>query len=422
MIWSHVGKTGLITIILIIVSIPISIGLTSLNHNEKLPLQLISAFPQHSHENSLPVVTVSVNPNIELLSVVLSFTTWFTTMGLSEEVNYAYRDDIGDWFGNKSDHSVIKKAQSLLNDYGFSYDAPPSFILHFGPPPNLVQKYNYSEYTLMTGGGKQELDSFAEELRNFAVETNFIEFFTQHQSFYEIFLTPFSEGQNWSDVAATLETFFGIEKASYSIILAPYMFSRGGIGAIIEDGNDTHLFSIVLTGTIQDNLPQYGDPIYNRYLALHEFAHGFVNPIVEDHSDEFDQYLKLYWPAYSNMTKMKYTSWQIMLYEILIRAFAAWVYAGEFGEDKASNILDNEEQRGFYFIRQIYDAYSEYMANRDKFPTFEDFIPEILEVLDRVSQGTDTTSVTVDRDTPSLLFFEGFLSLGIVIIVIRKKY
>jgi hypothetical protein len=122
------------------------------------------------------------------------------------------------------------------------------------------------------------------------------------------------------------------------------------------------------------------------------------------------------------MTKMKYTSWQIMLYEILIRAFAAWVYAGEFGEDKASNILDNEEQRGFYFIRQIYDAYSEYMANRDKFPTFEDFTPEILEVLDRVSQGTDTTSVTVDRDTPSLLFFEGFLSLGIVIIVIRKKY
>jgi hypothetical protein len=290
--WNLVGKTGLITIILLIVSfLPISVGIVLFNQHEKLPLHSISAFPQHSHENSLPVVTVSVNPNVELLSVVLSFTTWFTTMGLSEEVNYTYRDDISDWLGNNSDHSVIKKAQSLLNNYGFSYNAPPSFILHFGSPPNLVQKYNYSEYTLMTGGGKEELDSFAEELRNFTVETNFIEFFTQHQSFYEKISTPFSEGQNWSDVAATLETFFGIEKASYSIILAPYMFSRGGVNSIIEDGNDTHLFCIVLTGTIQDNLPQYGDPIYNRYLALHEFAHGFVNPIVEDHSDEFDQYL-----------------------------------------------------------------------------------------------------------------------------------
>jgi hypothetical protein len=421
MSWRLVGKTGLITIILTIVSIPISIGLISLNHNEKFPLKSISVFPQHSQENSIPVVTVSINPNIELLSVVLSFTTWFNTMGLSEDVNYTYRDDIRDCFGNDSDHSAIKKAQSLLNDYGFSYDAPLSFILHFGPPSNLVPKYNYSELILMRGGGKEELDSFAEELRNFAVDTNFIDFFTQHQSFYESILTPFSEGQNWSNVAVTLETFFGIEKASYSIILAPFMFPGGGIGAIIEDGTDTHLFSIVLTGTIQDNLPQYGDPIYNRYLALHEFAHGFVNPIVEDHYDEFDQYLKLYWPAYSNMTKMKYTSWQIMLCEILIRAFSAWVYAGEFGEDKASNILDNEEQRGFYFIRQIYDAYSEFMDNRDKFPTFEDFIPEIIEVLDRVSQGTDTKSVTVEHDTPSLLFFEGLLSIGIVIIVMHKK-
>ncbi|MFX0183412.1 MAG: DUF4932 domain-containing protein [Candidatus Hodarchaeota archaeon] len=420
---SLVGKTVLITIILTIASIlPISIEIVFFNQHKKLPLQSISTFPQHSYDNSIPIVTVSINPNIELLSVVLSFTTWFNTMGLPEDVNYTYRDDIRDWFGNDNDHSAIKKAQFLLNDYGFSYDAPPSFILHFGPPPNLVQKFNYSEYVLMTGGGKEELDSFVKELRNFTVETTFIDFFTQHQSFYEEISTPFSEGQNWSDIATTLETFFGIEKTSYSIILAPFMFPGGGIGAIIEDGTDTHLFSIILTGTIQDDLPQYGDPLYNRYLALHEFGHGFVNPIVEDHYDEFDQYLKLYWPVYSNMTKMKYTSWKTMLREILIRAFSAWVYAGEFGEDKASNILDNEEQRGFYFIRQIYDAYSEYIDNRDKFPTFEDFIPEIIKVLDRVSQGTDTKSVTVDRDIPGLQFFEVLLSLGIVIIAIRKKY
>ena len=60
----------------------------------------------------------------------------------------------------------------LLNS-GFSYDAPPTFILHLGPLPDLDLVHEYSDYLIRRAGGREKLEEFRLALKAFAQESEF---------------------------------------------------------------------------------------------------------------------------------------------------------------------------------------------------------------------------------------------------------
>ncbi|MHA2499551.1 MAG: DUF4932 domain-containing protein, partial [Candidatus Hodarchaeales archaeon] len=343
-----------------------------------------------SGNTPVPLVTAKVDPNMELLSIALSMTTWFEHHGLSEEVNYPYAEDIRWWFGNYSDHVLIKRLQRYT-DWGFTYEAPINFICHFGPPPDFVQRYNYS-WLVFKGVDQTELNSLAEAFRTFAVETNFMTFYANHQSFYEEIETTINAEQNWTEVRVLLERFSGEWRASYSVILAPFLFPGGGYGGWVENTNGTHVLCVILTSSIQNELPAFGPAASIKYLALHEFAHSFVNPVVDRHLGEILDYGELFMPVVANMSQMGYGVWPTMLSETLVRAFTVWAYGEEYGAESADTKLAYEEGLGFYFIREIYNAYREFMAKRDKYPAWEDFFPEIVRVLENVATSDSSST------------------------------
>ncbi|MHA1969519.1 MAG: hypothetical protein ACW964_17190, partial [Candidatus Hodarchaeales archaeon] len=74
-------------------------------------------------------------------------------------------------------------------------------------------------------------------------------------------------------------------------------------------------------------------------------------------------------------------------------------------------------QLGFYFIRDIYDSYFEFMAKRDQFSTFDHFIPKILKVLDR-----DLSQVKgITRETSAMNFIEIIIIFSLFSLFYRKK-
>ncbi|MHA2496956.1 MAG: DUF4932 domain-containing protein, partial [Candidatus Hodarchaeales archaeon] len=312
--------------------------LTTAMNSQTTSTSLGGVIPQRAIESGntpVPVVTAKVDPNIELLSIALSMTTWFEDHGLSEEVNYPYAEDIRRWFGNYSDHVLIKRLQRCI-DWGFTYEAPINFIYHFGPPPALVQRYNYS-WIVFKGVDQTELNKLAEAFRTFAVETNFMTFYANHQSFYEEIETTINAEQNWTEVRILLEGFFGEWRASYSVILAPFLFPGGGYGGWVESTNGTHALCVILTPSIQNKRPVFGSATRIKYLTLHEFAHSFVNPVVDQHLGEIQDYGELFNPVAANMSQMGYGVWHVMLSETLVRAFTVWAYEEEYGVDSADN-------------------------------------------------------------------------------------
>ncbi|MHA2039157.1 MAG: DUF4932 domain-containing protein [Promethearchaeota archaeon] len=369
----------------------------------------------HSNRSD-PLVSVEINPNNELISIILSYTSWSNTFGISKDINYSYRDDINISFGGEKLHPAIIQA-SNLQYLGFSAQIPSKFILHYGSPPSLTLRCNYSDDILLKEVGEIRLNALAEEIRDFALVTNFSDFYISHQSFYNSIISDFTTIYNWTEAIITLETFFGLSKSNYTIILAPFMFLGGGFAVWIGDENDTHLYSIVRTWGIQNNMPYFGTPINIVEIVLHEFAHGFVNPIVDAHMDQFEAYSDLYLVVEDNMTQMLYSNWQAMLHETFVRAFTAWFINEEYGEVKAKERLDLEEKRGFYFIRDIYNSYVEFMEKRNQYSTFDHFIPEILKKLDEIlSQSKNST-----RKTYIVNFIETFLILCIFSLIFRKK-
>ncbi|MEJ6952181.1 hypothetical protein [Natronospora cellulosivora (SeqCode)] len=91
----------------------------------------------------------------------------------------------------------MKIAQRLTN-HGFTYDAPPNFILSLGPLPDLkAPESGYSDYLrgrartgmfLWRSSGEKNLEDFRKALIDLAEESNFIEFFNQNRINYQKYL------------------------------------------------------------------------------------------------------------------------------------------------------------------------------------------------------------------------------------------
>lgn len=328
-------------------------------------------------------VEIRVHPNIELLSVVLSMTTWIETRE-PPDVSYHYGEDIEDHFARFKNHDAVKLAQELT-DRGFTYDAPPGFILYFSEPPALKKLYPYSEYLTTRAGGENILDEFADALRRFAGESDFTLFYEEHQDFYQQLVESVRRDFDQENLVSDLEGFFGVEQASYTIILAPYMFLSGGYGSRIHESGKFHCYEIMRVSEIKQGMPSFGSSSDIYYLSLHEFGHSFVNPTTEDFRSEVIKYSGLFTPVADKMKSMAYGTWETMLNETLIRAFTCYTMYEESGTQKGKSCLSKEKNKGFYFIEDIYELYVDYMKTRDIYPDFKSFYPHILDKLEEIA-------------------------------------
>lgn len=359
-----------------------------------LAILVLGIIPQHTFAEDS--VEIMVHPNIELLSVVLSMTTWMETRG-PPDVPYEYGEDIKDYFALYKDHDAVKLAQQLT-DRGFTFDAPPGFILYFSEPPELEKLYPYSDYLKGRAGGEKILDDFAEALRTFAAESDFAQFLEEHQDFYQQIVDPVKKDFDQEKLIADLEGFFGFNQASYTVILAPYMFPSGGYGPRIEEKGRFHCYEIVRVSGIKWDMPFFGysSDIYD--LSLHEFGHSFVNPTTESFKSEVAKYSYLFAPVADKMKSMAYGSWETMLNETLIRAFTCYKVYEESGIERGRDCLSREKNRGFYFIEDIFELYLDYMQNRDVYPDFKSFFPTILDKLGEISD--DSTERGAELEGP----------------------
>lgn len=347
---------------------------------------ILGIIPQYTF--AADSVEIMVHPNIELLSVVLSMTTWIETRG-PPDVPYQYGEDIEDHFARFKDHDAVKLAQELT-DRGFTYDAPPGFILYFSEPPELKKLYPYSDYLINRAGGEKILDEFADALKRFALESDFTFFYEEHQDFYQLLIESVRKDFDQENLVSDLEGFFGVEQASYAIILAPYLFPSGGYGPRIKENGKFHCYEIVRVSEIKQGIPFFGSSSDIYYVSLHEFGHSFVNPITESFRPEVAKYSGLFTPVADIMESMAYGTWETMLNETLIRAFTCYKVYEESGTEKGRICLSREKNRGFYFIEDIFELYLDYMKNRDIYPDFRSFYPHILDKLGEIANEDST--------------------------------
>jgi hypothetical protein len=197
-----------------------------------------SIYPQNNSFNSTKqfnpnaiVIQLSDNafaeilPEIELLSGVQSQTSWIKRMAPAGDGN-KYFQRLKSFFEKYEDHEAVEITQDLLDD-GFSFDAPPGFVLNLGPLPELKEDSTPS-YFIQRAGGMDKLEEFRTALKNLAEESNFMEFFLAERKYLKEVADSTIRGFDAQKVTGWLNSFFGYKGDEFHIVFAPAMFPGGG--------------------------------------------------------------------------------------------------------------------------------------------------------------------------------------------------
>ncbi|WP_048152515.1 DUF4932 domain-containing protein [Palaeococcus ferrophilus] len=335
-------------------------------------------------------VYVSVDPRVELVEVIyrISSSEWYQKQVAPEKVgvspeNYEYLRDIDEYFGKYRELRAVKIARELSKK-GLTYDAVPRFAVHLNPDTFKLER-NWSDMLRDRPWlDEKELNEFVEAVEEFAEETDFWRFYNEHVELYNATINEFvRENPDLAGIPKFEEEFFGEKAASWDIILQMGLVHHS-FGGWVEGKEGKEIYSFLGICRFKGNLPEFCG------ASVHEFAHSFVNPAVDRNYELFEPYEALFTPVREKMSDMAYKNFKTMLHETLVRAFEAYYLRETRGEAAARESLLADKARGFYFIEEVYNAYvNEYVPNRDRYRTFDDFMPRLAEIIGNVYKKTN---------------------------------
>ncbi|MGM0420705.1 MAG: DUF4932 domain-containing protein [Bacillota bacterium] len=336
-------------------------------------------------------VYAQVLPRMELLAGVLSQTSWIEKRGPRGKGNL-YFQELQAFFADFQEHEAVKIAEKLTKR-GFTYDAPPGFILTLGPLPELAQENQLSTYligraeprglwdSLVGSSGEEILEEFRLALQDLAQVSNFASFFQSHQQEFSGYLaevmTDFDAGRKieW------LTDFSGISTENeYYTILSPAMFPGGGYGPAVKHPDGTASFYQVIRarGTSQKQ-PIFPTGTGFKQLTLHEWGHSFTNPVVEEHADFIQDHLSEHFQKVKkSMQAQAYNSTMTFFKEQILRGVTTAAAGELYGPEVYQRELESHLDKDFHLTAETVKMIEKYQANRTAYRNFAEYMPEIL--------------------------------------------
>jgi len=364
--------------------------------------------------------SISIMPQMELLTAVQTQTSWSERVEPRDSNGNAYYRAVKEFMSQYKDHRAVKVCQQLL-DRGFSYDAPPTFILHLGPLPDLDLAFEYSDYIVRRAGGKEKLEEFRLDLKALAHDSDFLGFLSEWQQQFDKWIEEVERTTDLAKVVRWWEDFTGMSAGDeYHIVLCPGTFYNNyGPRLWREDIGGVAAYNIAAASTkeSEDGGAVFGSAFGLESLSIHEIGHSFVNPALEP----FDKQLASIYPIYkvveSKMRAQAYTNIATYLNEQVIRAAQAIAEEELHGPERREVSIQSDESRGFHMTSFIVEQLEEYATNRDTYPKFTDFIPVLLDRLAEQAQSIQARMTT----TRVVLFVAALAVLAGVWFIYRKR-
>lgn len=331
-------------------------------------------------------LTVTVDPRMELLAVVQLLSGYEKSHHLITRFDFPYKRAVAEYFSPYKDHRAVTLF-AAMSAKGFSYDAPPAVMLHLSDPPELGVERPFTNYLEMRAGGEEQLEKFVGALRDFARETKFMEFFKEHGGFYSQVVSGVKGLLGDLDVVGVLERYFGMELTqSYTVILVPLF--QGNYGPRVRQVDGTYAFYSICGnhGVSALGHPLFGSAEGFRHLLWHEFGHCFINPLVEKHRGQLAQYASLHKPIAEAMKQQAYGDWETCVKEHIVRAVTVRLTMRTRSPLVAASAVLSERMRGFAYIGPLSRRLREYETQRDKYPTFADFCPRLIDVFRELAE------------------------------------
>jgi len=268
-----------------------------------------------------------------------------------------------------------------MRKYGFSFDAPVTFMLHLSPLPELKLQLEFCDYLRRRSGWSDNLEQYQQSIKQFAETSNFKAFWNSKVPFYNQILDSTIANMSEIDLIKAMEDYFNETQESYNIIVAPAF--RGGFGPRLP-GNDGkyNIYACLSPNLMRNNIP-FLSLNYLRYYVWHEFGHSFVNPLAEKHADRVASTSNMLEPIREQMKMQAYSNWETVVNEHIIRAVHVRLEELHLGLELSQRLLDDQIKGHYIYIEPFIEKLKDFETKRDRDNiTFSEFYPELLNVLD----------------------------------------
>ncbi len=328
-----------------------------------------------------------IDKRVELLSIV------FRLAG-NREYNATYfkkyTDKIENHFGAYKDHELIVFSRGLKEKKGISYDAVMNMAVILDD--NLNPLIDFSAQVPEKRWSLDDANKFVRLLKEFYKEAKCEEFFKDNEALFQDVATRFRPAYEKLDLN-WFQSFYGKKgDEHFTIFISPSFVGNYGISCNIPDARK-EVFAIIGSGIIDES----GMPFYKQeeYLPtiIHEFNHSFVNPLLANHRDYFEEYgIKIYKAVEYEMSRQQaYGNWEIMLNEALVRASVIKYFTDHGASESGIQMMQNiESSNGFLWIKGLVAELKKYDNQRDNYPTLENYIPNLSNAYktfeDKISQ------------------------------------
>lgn len=343
-------------------------------------------------------VQIGINHTIETFMILRSLS--------NDDPLFQYRDssytgkpimyEARKFFSEYQNHPAVIETQKMLNKTSSTGDLILQGLLYFEELPSPILKYEISSEHWKNR--KDSLTAYVSALQRFYEDANVDEFILNHSDFYN---GAIAEAKSHIDenLIPTLEDYFGIENHAYKTILIPNSPFGMGFGASTKSKAGDIFYQIISPPNEEEwnsnsayntyGFTGEGANEYYRDLVVHEFCHPFITPLLEQEKwkTEIAKTDSLFVPMLDSvMTAQGYGSWWAFVNEHIVRL-------GEIRVAKAMKTQDLDEMRnyninenGFILLPDAEELVVDYENNQDNYKNFQEFIPELIEQLNKFSR------------------------------------
>lgn len=341
----------------------------------------VSAAAGQSQQGSR--IQARVDPRVEFMSAVAR------TAGFDEyrmaNAKSPYSDRVDALLAPYAAHPALERMRAMRRTRGLSYDAVMSLALHVGDPPGLAERMDFSRRPprLDARLDTAETRALLKDLRDLATKARWADFMTAEAPLHHVAASRLMDAASTTPITPWFDRELGVRQGA-SYLLVPGLLNGGqnyGVGVQFLDGSPEEIRPVIgIWKWDSEGKPTFDGSIVP--LVVHELCHTYTNPLVDRHESALKPAgEKLFASSARQMERQAYGTWKTVMYETLVRAMVVRYMRDTFGAEAGARQADLEARKGFTWVPALAAALDAYAADRTKYPTIDDFMPQVVATL-----------------------------------------
>ncbi|GMU21948.1 MAG: hypothetical protein AMXMBFR13_20360 [Phycisphaerae bacterium] len=346
-------------------------------------------------------LTARVDPRVELMSILFRLAGNPEYNMPSSQSPYSRR--VEERFGSFREHPAVEQARQLRETRGIAFDAVASLAVRLEDVTELQAKVplDSPENGLDHRWKPEEAGVFLEKARDFVREARFTDFLAENKIYYMAAAIRMNEMLARRQCREWFEKFFGARPEAGFTVIVGLLTGGGNYGPSVRTADGQEEFCAILGAHHFDNsgLPVFEDRV--SAVLVHEFCHSYTNPLVTRRQDELEKAGRRIFATCANaMRRQAYGSWRSMMYESMVRASVCRYVRAVDGAEAGRRQIREELKRGFRWIEELSDLLGEYEAQRDRYPTLESFMPEVVKFFNAYADRLGKPAIPNETASP----------------------